>query len=64
MGRRDEGSRTRTARSPRRRTFVVGRVTPSATVVRMVEERPAPLPGPWTLDALVRPRERRLRLVR
>lgn len=47
-----------------RHTFVVGRVTPSTTVVRMLEERPAPLPGPWTLEALVRSREPRLRLVR
>jgi len=39
-----------------RTTFLVGRVTPrsSEMVVREGHRAPAPIPGPWTLRALVR----------
>lgn len=48
----------------RRRTFLVGRVSPSTTVVHTVGEYPTPLQGPWDVKAIVRPTGARLRLVR
>jgi hypothetical protein len=45
-----------------RKTFVVGRSTTRGTELVVAESlrTPAPIPGPWTLRALVRPSERRL----
>lgn len=48
----------------RRRTFVVGRLTPRTREIQFVKPRPAPLPGPWELKAVVGDGTRpRLRLV-
>ena len=40
-----------------RTTFVVGKLTPKSTEIVVAESRrsPAPIPGPWTLRAVVRP---------
>lgn len=50
----------------RRRTFAVGRLTPRTREIQYVQARPAPLPGPWALKAVVRAAgpERPLQLVR
>jgi hypothetical protein len=45
-----------------RRTFAVGRVTPRTREIQYVEPRPAPLPGPWALKAVVREGTRAARL--
>ncbi len=43
---------TRTART----TFLVGRLTRGSAQIVVVEgSQPPPIPGPWTLRALVRP---------
>jgi hypothetical protein len=50
---------------PTRQTFVVGRLDRRTTEVQVV--RPsgdAPIPGPWSLKAVVRDRGPELRLVR
>jgi hypothetical protein len=51
----------RTGTGPRK-TFVVGRSTTRGTELVVAESlhTPAPIPGPWTLRALVRPSEVRL----
>ncbi len=40
-----------------RTTFLVGKLTPKSTEMVVAESRrsPAPIPGPWTLRAVVRP---------
>jgi len=39
-----------------RRTFMVGKSNSRGTEILVVKERvPPPIPGPWTLKALVRP---------
>ena len=39
-----------------RTTFLVGRLTPKSAEIVVVEDAgPAPIPGPWSLRALVRP---------
>ena len=51
--------------APTRRTFAVGRLDRRTTEVQVV--RPsgsAPIPGPWSLKAVVRERGPELRLVR
>jgi hypothetical protein len=41
-----------------RTTFLVGRLTPKSTEMVVVKgpRRQPPIPGPWTLRAMVRPR--------
>lgn len=50
---------------PSRRTFVVGRLDRATTEVQLVEpDDRAPIPGPWSLKAVVRERRPELRIVR
>lgn len=41
------------AKDSAKRVFVVGRRTRKATAVVLVGRRPAPVRGPWTLQAVV-----------
>ena len=51
--------------SPSRRTFAVGRPDRRTTEVQVVEPRgSAPIPGPWSLKAVVRERRPELRVLR
>lgn len=51
--------------TPSRRTFAVGRLDRTTTEVQLVEPRDrAPIPGPWSLKAVVRDRRPDLRIVR
>ena len=45
-----------------RTTFLVGRLTPKSTEIVVTEgsHSPAPIPGPWSLRALVRSSTRRM----
>lgn len=54
------------AETARRRTFLVGRLTHRTREIQWVEPQPPPLPGPWSLKAVVRERavQPALRLVR
>jgi hypothetical protein len=47
-----------------RRTFVVGRLDRATSELQIVEPHTSPIPGPWSLKAVVRGRGPELRIVR
>lgn len=58
----DGGARVRGSAAPaRRRTFAVGQSGPRTRSVQYVDPPRAPLPGPWSLKAVVRGPARRRR---